>query len=193
MDKILVLASSSPYRKELLQRLQVSFETLSPEVDETPKPHESPENLALRLASEKAKAVAQKFPNGLIIGSDQVAFSNGKIYGKPGNRNNAIQQLEELQGKPVHFFTALCLYDATTQVEQINGITTEVTFRQLSKTEIEHYVDTEQPFNCAGAAKSEGLGIALIEKITGTDPNALIGLPLIELCTMLKKADYAIL
>lgn len=189
----LILASTSPYRRELLSRLGLAFEVANPKTDESPQPGELPEALSLRLAEAKAKAVAGQFPDALIIGSDQVATVDGRIYGKPGNHERAVAQLQELSGKTVNFYTGLCLFNAKTGKADVRGIPTLVTFRQLSLEEIEHYLRREPAYNCAGSAKSEGLGIALLESIHGDDPNALIGLPLIALCTMLKRHGIKVL
>lgn len=184
----LVLASTSPYRRELLSRLGLPFSVASPDTDESPLPGEAAEALALRLAEAKARAVAPAYPQALIIGSDQVAIANGKIYGKPGTHERAVAQLQELSGQSVNFYTALCLYDSRNGSRQICGVPTQVKFRSLSNSEIEHYLAREPAYNCAGSAKSEGLGIALLDSLSGDDPNALVGLPLIALCAMLRQA-----
>lgn len=189
----IILASTSPYRRELLGRLGLPFSVANPQTDETPLPGESPEALSLRLAEAKARAVAEQHPGALIIGSDQVATVNGKIYGKPGDHERAVRQLRELSGKTVNFFTGLCLYNAQTGQADVRGIPTLVTFRQLSDSEIENYLHREPAYNCAGSAKSEGLGIALLERMQGDDPNALVGLPLIALCDMLRRQGVAVL
>jgi len=182
----LVLASTSPFRRELLSRLQIPFETVAPETDETALPGEDPPATAERLALTKAQAVAERFPDALIIGSDQVAYCGKQCYGKPGTRQNAIAQLQTMRGKEVLFHTGLCLLNAATGRAQVRGVTTEVRFRDFSDAEIERYLDHEDALNCAGSAKSEGLGIALLEYLRGDDPNALVGLPLIALCEMLR-------
>lgn len=182
----LVLASTSPFRRDLLSRLQIPFETAAPETDETALPDESPPATAERLALAKAQAVAAQFPDALIIGSDQVAYSGNQSYGKPGTRQNAMVQLQAMRGKEVIFHTGLCLLNAATGRMQVRGVKTEVRFRNFSDTEIERYLDQEDALNCAGSAKSEGLGIALLEYLRGDDPNALVGLPLIALCDMLR-------
>ena len=184
----LVLASTSPYRRELLSRLGLPFSVASPDTDESPRPGEAAETLALRLAEAKARAVAPAYPQALIIGSDQVAIANGKIYGKPGTHERAVSQLQELSGQSVNFYTALCLYDSRNDSRQICGVPTQVKFRSLSNSEIENYLAREPAYNCAGSAKSEGLGIALLDSLSGDDPNALVGLPLIALCAMLRQA-----
>lgn len=189
----IVLASTSPYRQALLSKLEIPFVTANPLTDETPLAGEHPQTLALRLAEAKARAVAPNFPNALIIGSDQVAVLGKQIFGKPGTHENAIKQLQALRGNTVNFYTALCLLNTHDDTVQITGVPTLVSFRDLSDAEIENYVRREQPYNCAGAAKSEGLGISLLTAMTGDDPNALVGLPLIALCTMLKNAGVQIL
>ncbi len=188
----LVLASTSVYRRELLQRLQLPFEIASPNIDESSLPGEAPQATAKRLAVAKAKAVAGDFPNALIIGSDQVAFLDAERFGKPGNRERAIAQLRAMRGRNIVFHTALCLYNSATEAIQVTGVTTEVGFRQLSDAEIERYLDQEQPYHCAGSAKSEGLGVALLDHMRGDDPTALIGLPLIALCAMLRAEGLAL-
>jgi septum formation protein len=182
----LVLASTSPFRKDLLSRLQLPFETAAPDTDEAPLPGELPATTAERLAVAKAQAVADRYPDALIIGSDQVAHQGGSRFGKPGTKENARQQLRAMSGKAVIFHTGLCLLNAATGRFHLRGIPTEVRFRELSDQEIEHYLDKENALNCAGSAKSEGLGIALLEYLRGDDPNALVGLPLIALCQMLR-------
>jgi len=189
----LVLASTSPYRRELLGRLGLPFSVDNPRTDESALPGEAPEALALRLSEAKARAVADSHPDALIIGSDQVATVDGRIYGKPGTHERAVAQLRELSGKTVNFFTGLCLYNARTGHSQIRGVPTLVTFRTLSDSEIENYLRREPAYNCAGSAKSEGLGIALLASMQGDDPNALVGLPLIALCDMLHQERVAIL
>lgn len=193
MPPKLVLASTSPYRRELLGRLGLPFDVANPSTDETPLPGECPEALALRLSKAKAIAVAEAFPEALIIGSDQVATVDGKIFGKPGSYKNAVAQLQALSGKTVNFFTGLCLYNAKDKVADVRGIPTLVTFRTLNDSEIENYLRREPAYNCAGSAKSEGLGIALLSRLHGDDPNALIGLPLIALCEMLRNQGVSIL
>lgn len=193
MSQRIVLASTSPYRRELLGRLGLPFEVANPRTDETPLPGERPEDLALRLSEAKARAVADAFPDALIIGSDQVAVCEGVVYGKPGDHERAVTQLRALSGKTVNFFTGLCLFNAANGHCQVRGIPTLVTFRTLSEAEIENYLRREQPYNCAGAAKSEGLGITLLASMRGDDPNALVGLPLIATCDMLRAEGVSIL
>jgi septum formation protein len=187
MKQPLILASSSPYRKELLSRLGLAFEAISPEVDESPLPKESPQDTALRLAQIKARKIAETHPQALVIGCDQVATLDGMQLGKPGNHENATKQLRMMQGRTVIFHSALCLYNAKTLTMQAEVVPYEVAFRKLSDEQIERYLRAEKPYNCAGSAKSEGLGIALISSMNGTDPNALIGLPLIKLISMLQN------
>ncbi|MDQ7988142.1 MAG: Maf family nucleotide pyrophosphatase [Candidatus Dactylopiibacterium sp.] len=183
----LVLASTSVYRKELLQRFGLPFETARPEVDETPLPGEAPDATANRLAIAKARAVADRFPGALVIGSDQVAHRGAQRYGKPGNAPRAIAQLREMSGQRIVFHTAVCLHNGATGQHQLEAVPTEALFRTLSEDEIQRYVAREQPFDCAGSAKSEGLGISLLDAMRGDDPTALIGLPLIALARMLRK------
>ncbi|BBP01128.1 Maf family nucleotide pyrophosphatase [Sulfuriferula nivalis] len=189
----LVLASTSPYRRELLAKLQVAFVVANPNVDETPLANETPENTSLRLAELKAKAVAADFPNALIIGSDQVATLNGNHIGKPGNHENAVKQLQMMRGNSIIFHTALSLYNSETGNLQSRIVPTTVTIRNLSDAQIESYLIKEQPYQCAGSAKSEAMGIAIMEKMEGTDPNALIGLPLIALTQMLMNEGWDVL
>jgi len=189
----IILSSSSIYRKELLQRLHIPFETSSPQINEAPLCNESPEETAARLAEAKARAVAKTYPQALIIGSDQVAVLGNLHLGKPLNHINATEQLRLVRGKEVVFYTALCLLNSATDKLQIQVIPYHVRFRQLSDQQIENYLLKEQPYHCAGSAKSEGLGIALIEQMMGHDPNALIGLPLIALVDMLSHEGVAII
>ncbi|HET8668313.1 MAG TPA: Maf family nucleotide pyrophosphatase, partial [Terriglobales bacterium] len=175
----IVLASTSIYRRALLERLQIPFLTASPDVDETPLDGESSEQTSWRLSREKAQAVARQYPDALIIGSDQVALLDGQQIGKPMTHENAVLQLRAMRGKTVVFHTALTLLDARTGDMQTQVAETRVGLREYSDQEIENYLHKEQPYHCAGSAKSEGLGIALISRIEGEDPNALIGLPLI--------------
>ncbi|WP_291985380.1 Maf family nucleotide pyrophosphatase [Candidatus Accumulibacter sp. ACC007] len=191
--KQLILASTSPFRRELLTRLGVPFESADPAVDETPLSGEAPEASALRLSEAKARAVCALFPDALIIGSDQVAHRDGQVFGKPGSHANAVRQLRAMRGRSVNFFTGLCLLDASSGRARLRGVKTVVSFRELTDDEIENYLRKEQPYNCAGSAKSEGLGIALIARIDGEDPNALIGLPLIALCDLLREENISIL
>lgn len=180
----IVLGSSSPFRKQLLHKLFDDVDTCSPDIDETPLPNETPEQLVRRLALAKAQAVAAQRPDALIITSDQVSVLKGKINGKPGNFDNAFAQLKNSSGSTVTFFTSLCLYDARDTQYQLDAETFQVQFRELSDGQISRYLQKEKPFNCAGSFKSEGLGITLFTALTGRDPNTLIGLPLIRLVDM---------
>ena len=189
----IVLASTSIYRSQLLSILQLPFQTDAPHVDETPLPGESAKQTSWRLAQLKAHAVAARHPDALIIGSDQVALLQGTQLGKPLTHDNAVRQLRSMRGNTVEFFTALSLLNARTADIQTEVVETRVTFRQLSDQQIEDYLLKEQPYHCAGSAKSEGLGIALIQRIEGEDPNALIGLPLISLIGMLEKQGVKVI
>ena len=186
---LLVLASTSVYRSELLKRLQLPFETAAPNVDETPLPHESAQATSMRLAQEKASAVAGRYPDALIIGSDQVALLEGQQLGKPLTHDNAVGQLRAMRGKTTCFYTALTLLNSKTGHIQTEVAENYVTLRDLSDAEIDGYLFKEQPYHCAGSAKSEGLGIALMSRMAGDDPNALIGLPLILLIEMLRREN----
>ena len=189
----LVLASTSVYRRELLERLQIPFQTATPDVDETPLPGESAKQTSWRLSLDKALAVAAQYPDALIIGSDQVALLREQQMGKPLTHENAVRQLRAMRGKSVIFYTALTLLNARTGEMQTEVAENRVSFRDLGDDEIESYLRKEQPYHCAGSAKSEGLGIALISRMEGNDPNALVGLPLILLVDMLKKQGVSIL
>ena len=184
----LILASSSVYRRQLLERLGLPFETANPQVDETRLPNESPERLAQRLALAKARDVSRRWPDALIIGSDQVAALGAEIFGKPGTIENAVAQLQRMSGQEVLFHTAVALIDGRSGHEQCENILTRVRFRPLSEPEIRRYLEREPALDCAGSAKCEGLGIALLDALTGDDPTALIGLPLIALTRMLRAA-----
>ncbi|WP_343586428.1 Maf family nucleotide pyrophosphatase [Herbaspirillum sp.] len=188
----LILGSSSAYRKELLGRLGLPFETMVPDIDETPHPGETPDATALRLAREKAAAVAARAGAALVIGSDQVATLDGEQIGKPGNHANALKQLQKMRGRQVIFHTALCLWDGrrpdAASAAQVRNVRTLVTFRDLPDAELDAYLRIEQPYDCAGSAKNEGLGIAILQTIQSDDPTALTGLPLIALCGMLRQA-----
>jgi len=190
---LLVLASTSPFRKEILQKLGMPFETAAPDIDESPVEGESPQQLVQRLAEQKAYAVAEDFPDALIIGSDQVAVVDGEILGKPGTHEHAVEQLSNASGKAVHFYTGLCLYNSGTARGQSEVVPFDVVFRDLTTEQIENYLRREQPYNCAGSFKSEALGITLFEKLLGDDPNTLIGLPLIRLVRMLENEAVAVL
>lgn len=188
----LVLGSTSRYRRELLQRLSLTFDVTAPDVDETPRPGETPRTLALRLALTKAHAVAQQHPTAIVIGSDQVADLGGEPLGKPGNHERAVLQLRRMRGHTVIFQTAVAVVCAATGFEQVDLAPVEVTFRDMSDEEIERYLRAEQPYDCAGSAKSEGLGISLLDSIHSDDPTALIGLPLIRTCRMLRAAGLVL-
>ena len=193
MKQTLILASSSEYRRELLLKLQIPFSGISPHVDETALDGEKPHETALRLAQEKAKKIGADYPHALIIGCDQVATLDGEQLGKPLNHVNATKQLQKMRGREVTFHSALCLYNAATGNMQALVVPYVVRFRQLTDSQIENYLVKEQPYHCAGSAKSEGLGIALIERMIGEDPNALIGLPLIKLITMLQNENINVI
>ncbi len=185
---MLVLASTSPYRRELLARLRLAFTVCSPDVDETPRHGETPAETALRLAQAKAQAGAERYPQALVIGSDQVAEVEGHRLDKPGNRERAAAQLARLSGRHADFHTAVALLDAASGRMQTRLVPTRVRFRTLTTLRIDAYLRKEQPFDCAGSAKSEGLGIALLQSIDSTDPTALIGLPVIALTEMLQAS-----
>ena len=193
MKQTLILASSSEFRRQLLQKLLIPFNSISPKIDETALEGEKPHETALRLAQEKAKKIGAEYPHALVIGCDQVATLDGEQLGKPGNHNNATKQLQTMRGREVTFHSALCLYNAATGNMQAEVVPYLVRFRQLSNEQIESYLNKEQPYHCAGSAKSEGLGIALMERMIGEDPNALIGLPLIKLITMLQNEGVSVI
>ena len=184
----LILGSSSPYRRELLQRLRLPFTVVSPRIDETPLAGETPPETALRLAVAKARHIAQTHPNAFIIGADQVATVNGEQIGKAGGFDKALAQLQAMRGQTVLFHSALCLYDARNDSVDARDIITRATFRDLPDDELSAYLRIEQPYDCAGSAKVEALGITILEKVESDDPTALIGLPLIALTDMLRKA-----
>lgn len=187
----LILASTSPYRKELLERLRLPFDTMRPDVDESPRPGESPTALAERLAVAKAGVIARREPAAFVIGSDQVAELDGRPLGKPGTRDGALAQLGAMSGRAVHFRTAVCVQHGD-QAHRLAIDTTTVHFRALSFAEIERYVDAEQPLDCAGSFKSEGFGITLFDAIGTNDPTALIGLPLIATARLLREAGFVL-
>ena len=189
----LVLASTSPYRRELLGRLGLEFTTCSPETDETRHEGEAPKDLVLRLSEAKARAGAAQGDPALVIGSDQVAVVGDTVLGKPGTIERACAQLAQLSSQRVTFLTGLCLFNSAQQHVQLDLIPFTVVFRTLSALQIENYVRREQPLNCAGSFKSEGLGVALFERMEGDDPTALIGLPLIRLVSMLETEGVAVL
>jgi len=189
----LILGSSSPFRAELLTKLGLSFTTASPDIDETALENELAEQLVLRLSEEKAKKIAETYPNALIIASDQVALLDNKILGKPGNHENAVRQLSAASGKTVQFLTGLALFNSQTGQMQSLVDDFKVSFKELSLPQINFYLQQEQPYQCAGSFKSEGFGISLFSKLAGNDPNSLIGLPLIELISLLENEGVDVL
>ena len=189
----LVLASTSPFRRAILEKLDVDFETLAPDVDESILIDEIPEQLVARLSEAKAKAVAKQVDHALVIGSDQVAVVDGQILGKPGNHDTAVKQLRRVSGKRISFLTGLCVFNTESKRIQLDVVPFNVIFRKLSDSQIENYLQKEQPYNCAGSFKSEGLGIALFDRLEGDDPNTLIGLPLIRLIRMLESEGFPII
>ena len=192
-NRLLILGSTSRYRRELLQRLQIPFEVVTPDVDETPLPGEIPSVLAVRLALAKARAVADAAPDAVVIGADQVADLHGQPLGKPGTHERAVAQLRQMRGQTVIFQTAVAVVCIASGFEQSSLAAVKVTFRDLTDDEIENYLRAEQPYDCAGSAKSEGLGIALLSSIESDDPTALVGLPLIRTCNMIRAAGIALL
>jgi len=188
-----ILASSSAFRKALFERLNLPFECYSPEIDESRQTDECAETYVCRLAEQKALAVSIKFPGAIIIGSDQCALLDGQILGKPGNHENALEQLKTAQGKSVIFHTGLCVMQASTGFSETDDIQFQVKFRHLNDQQLSHYLDVEQPYQCAGSFKSEGFGVALFDNMQGDDPTALIGLPLIRLVSMLEKAGITVI
>ncbi len=186
MSKTLVLASTSPFRKEILSRLHVAFETFAPLVDESSLENESPNQLVTRLSILKAKSAQPEYSQALIIGSDQIAVIDNTILGKPGNHEQAVKQLNQVSGKQVDFLTGLSVINTETDNIQTDLVHFSVKFRSLTSTQIENYLKIDQPYNCAGSFKSEGLGIALLDRMIGSDPTAIIGLPLIRLVRMLE-------
>ncbi|MDO6446065.1 nucleoside triphosphate pyrophosphatase [Colwellia sp. 1_MG-2023] len=191
--KSIILASTSPFRKSLLEKLNINFTCGKPETDETPKLNESPQALVERLAIEKAAAVAKKSPESLVIGSDQVAVCDNEILGKPHTFDNAVNQLTKFSGKTVTFYTGLCVFNSQDNTVKSLVEPFHVHFNTLSQQEIKDYINAEQPLNCAGSFKSEGLGICLFHKLEGDDPNTLIGLPLIKLVQLLKEFNFNVL
>ena len=189
----LVLGSTSPYRAELLSRLKLAFDVIAPEVDESPRPGEAPPEIARRLALAKALAVAARAPDAIVIGSDQVADLDGEPLGKPGSHEAATDQLRRMSGRTVVFQTAVAVVCVATGFEQLDLAPVKVRFRRLADAEIEAYLQAEQPYDCAGSARSEGLGIALLDAIDSDDPTALVGLPLIRTCRMLRAAGVKVL
>lgn len=193
MIQTLILGSSSPFRAELLKKLQINFIQHSPDIDETQLEGESAPALVERLAQEKARLIAETYPRALIIGSDQVAVADGNVLGKPGNHQTAIQQLMMASGKSVTFYTGLALYNAENQTMQHIVEPFTVHFRELTEKQIEYYLNQEKPYQCAGSFKSEGFGICLFSRLEGDDPNSLIGLPLIKLIELLSNEGVDIL
>ena len=187
----LILASTSPFRRELLQRLGIDFSTAAPDIDESAHPGEKPSELVRRLSEAKARAIGAS-RQGLIIGSDQVATTGDDILGKPGSHEKAVEQLKYLSGKSVCFYTGLCLLNTETDTARVEVVPYTVLFRRLDDSQIENYLRADEPYNCAGSFKSEGLGITLFERMEGDDPSALIGLPLIQLTTMLREAGIVL-
>ena len=183
----IVLGSSSPFRKALLEKLDLSFDCDSPDIDETPLKGEHPKDMVARLAKAKAEAIAERHPQSIIIASDQCATLDGEIIGKPGDHENAVKQLQNASGRTVTFYTSLCVFNAGTNQYEETVEPFYVYFRDLEEQQIENYLKKEEPYNCAGSFKSEGLGIALFERLEGNDPNTLIGLPLIQLIKMLER------
>jgi septum formation protein len=183
----LVLASTSPFRKTVLERLRLPFHVFAPHADESALPGEHSEHLVRRLAEVKARAAAHDFPAALIIGSDQMAVIEGQVLGKPGDHTQAVAQLRLASGRRVDFLTGLCVYNSASGAVQTDMVSFSVLFRNLSDAQIEHYLSLDEPYHCAGSFKSEGLGIALLERMEGTDPTAVIGLPLIRLVRMLEQ------
>ena len=193
MQRTVILGSTSRYRRELMNRLQLPFEVQAPDVDETPRPDETPRALAERLALEKAHAVAARFPEAVVIGSDQVADLAGEALGKPGDHERATAQLRKMRGQTLVFQTAVAVVCHATGFARSDLASIRVAFRDLSDDAIERYLRAEQPYDCAGSAKSEGLGIALLDAIDSDDPSALVGLPLIRTCRMLRAAGIDLL
>lgn len=192
MPEPIILASSSPYRRQLLDRLRLDYECRSPDIDETRLDGEAPVDYVRRLAEAKARKVAEEFPRAAVIGSDQCAVLDGEILGKPGNHERALQQLRRARGKTVRFHTAVCVMRLAEGLTLIEEVPFEVEFRELEDAQIERYLRTEKPYDCAGSFKAEGYGICLFRALRGDDPNALIGLPLLKLVTLLERAGIAV-
>ena len=192
LPRPLILGSTSRYRRELLERMQLPFTTASPDVDEAPLINETPYALSLRLAEAKARAVAALHPGALVIGSDQVPELDGQPLSKPGTHERATEQLRQMSGRQMNFHTGVCVICQETGFIQVDVVTVNVRFRELNDAEIERYLRAEQPYDCAGSAKSEGLGIALLDALTSDDPTALVGLPLIRTCQMLRAAGVVL-
>ena len=193
MPPRLILASTSPFRRQLMEKLGLPFETVAPQIDESRQPGEAPGALVKRLAEQKAAAVAAEYPDALIIGSDQVACLDDQVLGKPGNHQGAVDQLRLASGRMVEFLTGLCLLNSATGRRQLICEPFRVYFRKLNDQQINQYLERERPYNCAGSFKSEALGIALFSKLEGEDPNSLIGLPLIHLIAMLEQENVRVI
>ncbi len=193
MTRRLILGSTSPYRRELMQRLAIPFEAAAPDIDETRYDGESARDMVLRLSLQKAQAVAAQYPDALIIGSDQCAVLHEHVIGKPGSHDNAVKQLQNASGQTVAFLTGLCLYDSRDGSYQLDVVPFAVDFRELNAAEIDAYLHKDQPYHCAGSFRSESLGITLFKRMHGDDPTALMGLPLIRLSQMLKQAGMDLL
>ena len=193
MQSDIILASSSSFRKSLLERLHLNFKTMAPDINETADQAESAEDYVRRLARQKAEAIAKMHPSSIVIGSDQCALLDGKILGKPGSHKNAFNQLRSAQGKTVVFHTGLCVMQQSSAHCEVDDICFEVTFRHLKDEQLEHYLRVEQPYDCAGSFKSEGFGISLFSRMQGDDPTALVGLPLIRLTLMLENAGIRVI
>ncbi|HHB92462.1 MAG TPA: septum formation inhibitor Maf [Thioploca sp.] len=189
----LILASTSPFRKDVLSRLHIPFTTYAPNVDETPEIKESPTELVTRLSKLKAYSAHSAHPNALIIGSDQVAVIDNVILGKPGTHEQAVKQLTQVSGRQVDFLTGLCVYNSNTKQAQTDVVVFSVVFRKLTLLQIENYLSIDKPYNCCGSFKSEGFGIALLDQMNGTDPTAIIGLPLIRLVRMLEAEGILVI
>ena len=192
MQSKIILASSSPYRKQLLDRLRLEYECLSPDIDESLAVGETASEYVCRLAEAKARSVASSYPQAVVIGSDQCALLDDQILGKPGSHEKALQQLRRAQGKTVVFHTAVCVIQLARDFCAVEDVPFEVDFRSLDDTQLEHYLRVEQPYQCAGSFKAEGYGICLFSRLRGDDPNALIGLPLITLTAMLESAGIEV-
>lgn len=189
----LILGSSSPFRKAILDKLNLDYQTASPDIDETPLSKEAPQDYVARLAEAKARRLQNDYPDALIIGSDQTAVINGQIIGKPGDHATAVQQLRDAAGQKITFYTGLCLLNSATDCVQVETVPFHVHFRQLTDQMIENYLQLEKPYSCAGSFKSEGAGIALFERLEGEDPNTLIGMPLIRLIRMLENENMRVI
>ena len=193
MKPDIILASSSPFRKSLLERLHLDFRSISPDIDEVHLQGEGTEDYVCRLARRKAQVIAEQYPLSIVIGSDQCALLDGKMLGKPGSQENALEQLKNAQGKTVVFHTGLCVMQQSSDFCEVEDILFEVSFRELSDEQLEHYLRVEQPYDCAGSFKSEAYGICLFSEMRGDDPTALVGLPLIRLTHLLEKAGIAVI